>query len=322
MSTTPSAGARRLAAAAALVLAPALTPAPAHAWDPTGHMVVALIAWRHMSPAARQAAVAALRAAPASTGIGALRPAPGSVANVDETFFVKAATWPDVIKTAGVPGSALSRPGWHYTDLYWRLDATQHPVPVTSMHPASENAAERLGVLVPSLGTTATVVSGAGALPQGVRLAWVLHLVGDLHQPLHCSSRVTTANPHGDVGGNQFPLGASSPRDLHAYWDDVLDTAMPRGAHEPPMAYVARIADRLEHDVPAPSATDAASIAYAQWVQAGLAIAERDVYGTPMNHAPSTAYRDHAFGVAKPAIVLAGRRLAATLDRALAPGSH
>ena len=33
-------------------------------------------------------------------------------------------------------------------------------------------------------------------------LSWLLHLVGDIHQPLHGTTRVTHSRPGGDDGGN------------------------------------------------------------------------------------------------------------------------
>jgi len=51
-------------------------------------------------------------------------------------------------------------------------------------------------------------------------LSWLLHLVGDVHQPLHSTTRVSTTKPDGDDGGNGVKL--TSPANLHTFWDDVL----------------------------------------------------------------------------------------------------
>ena len=62
-------------------------------------------------------------------------------------------------------------------------------------------------------------------------LAWFEHLVGDVHQPLHVSARVTGFELNGDHGGNDFCLGKTHPlgahdcsTNLHALWDDILTT--------------------------------------------------------------------------------------------------
>jgi hypothetical protein len=44
----------------------------------------------------------------------------------------------------------------------------------------------------------------ADALSTGMRL--LMHYVGDIHQPLHATSRVDPKYPSGDRGGNDFPV--------------------------------------------------------------------------------------------------------------------
>lgn len=56
-------------------------------------------------------------------------------------------------------------------------------------------------------------------------LRLLIHYLGDVHQPLHCSSRVDKAFPEGDKGGNMFPLpNHFQSDDLHGVWDSVLYT--------------------------------------------------------------------------------------------------
>jgi hypothetical protein len=54
-------------------------------------------------------------------------------------------------------------------------------------------------------------------------LRLIIHLVGDIHQPLHCSNRVTKESPTGDKGGNDFHLPSHyGNSDLHAVWDTLI----------------------------------------------------------------------------------------------------
>lgn len=54
-------------------------------------------------------------------------------------------------------------------------------------------------------------------------LRLLIHYLGDVHQPLHCMSRVDKEYPAGDRGGNDFPLpNHYSANELHAVWDAVL----------------------------------------------------------------------------------------------------
>lgn len=51
----------------------------------------------------------------------------------------------------------------------------------------------------------------------------LIHYVGDVHQPLHATSRVDKKYPKGDRGGNDFPLpNTEGIKELHAIWDSVL----------------------------------------------------------------------------------------------------
>ena len=61
----------------------------------------------------------------------------------------------------------------------------------------------------------------------------VLHLVGDVHQPLHSVSRFTSQTANGDSGGNSvkvcLPTSASCSMNqssaLHSFWDGALGTS-------------------------------------------------------------------------------------------------
>jgi hypothetical protein len=54
-------------------------------------------------------------------------------------------------------------------------------------------------------------------------LRMLIHYLGDVHQPLHCSSRVDKNYPSGDKGGNMFTLpNHYESAELHAAWDSVL----------------------------------------------------------------------------------------------------
>lgn len=59
------------------------------------------------------------------------------------------------------------------------------------------------------------------AMSTAMRL--LIHYAGDIHQPLHCTSRVDENYPKGDRGGNDVPLASRDGiNELHAVWDSVL----------------------------------------------------------------------------------------------------
>ena len=144
-------------------------------------------------------------------------------------------------------------------------------------------------------------------------LCWLLHLVGDVHQPLHTAARFSRDLPDGDRGGNSVLLPArNGDKDtLHLYWDRPLgDSEDPRtalalaAALPPPVPALARIDDE------------------ATWIDEGFALARSAVYVPPVGPGagPYTldgAYAERARAVASLRVALAGARLARLLDRAL-----
>lgn len=274
-----------------------ITPQPARAWDGTGHKVVARIAWESMTPLARARAIQLLNAAAPSSGLFALRPAAGP--NRDRDFFVAAATWPDVIKTNGVTGHSFSRPDWHFRDQFWRL---QNGTPADVNMPPHGDLLERLRDFSDSVGNT--------SIPRARRaryLAWLIHLVGDAHQPLHDSSRLPP-EVVGDSGGNSFKL--PGPSNLHSYWDHIL-------TNNSGGATVGALAARLRSEHPQ-SQFQSVPGDLTEWTRAGLEISKRDVYdGVQPMKTPDDAYRRKALGIAESQIALAGYRLAALLNASL-----
>jgi S1/P1 Nuclease len=293
---------------AALVTA-ALLALPASAgWDAAGHRTVAAIAWEHMTPRARARAVELLLHGPALAKFASLRPADGSDPARDRALFLNAATWADLVRNRNETWHVYHHATWHYADFYWEVeDGRAHDIPNTG--PDSLNAAER----IVALGATLADPSAADTT-RAVALAWVLHLVGDIHQPLHASSRVTPAEPlpKGDEGGNTFHLDDN--RNLHAYWDRILDEAVVPEPGEDSIAYASRMARQIDRGAEPP----AAGSEPLGWAHEGLRLAQSAVYsGVGRGTAPSAAYQAEALKVAEGRIALAGYRLAALLNAAL-----
>jgi len=136
----------------------------------------------------------------------------------------------------------------------------------------------------------------------------LLHLVGDVHQPLHCTTRVSAHNLGGDNGGNKVMVGSSK---LHTVWDDLIG----KGSDKAILSKVIQVADNL----PDADATLAADENEEHWVQESFQMAQTKVYVTPIGNGDgpftlTTSYRNNAKQVAAERIALAGVRLAKLLD--------
>jgi hypothetical protein len=63
---------------------------------------------------------------------------------------------------------------------------------------------------------------------KAIALAWIFHLVGDIHQPLHAVQLFTLHYPDGDRSGNQICVRATQseqPMNLHRFWDGVITSS-------------------------------------------------------------------------------------------------
>jgi S1/P1 Nuclease len=63
---------------------------------------------------------------------------------------------------------------------------------------------------------------------KAIALAWLFHLVGDIHQPLHTAQLFTVEYPKGDRGGNQICIRVTQvgqPMNLHRFWDGVITSS-------------------------------------------------------------------------------------------------
>jgi len=303
----------------ALALVAALcVPQAVLAWDDTGHKLVAAIAWDNMTPQARQKAFAILNAASNHICLRELFPAGNlSTPGKQRQAFIAAATWPDHIKS-GPCTAALSHKPWHFTDHFWKGvsgDSDDPPQTVTSLHAGAENAVERLTRFRPLVACTTTPCAAADERAED--LAWTLHLVGDIHQPLHSASRVTSALPGGDGGGNGFHLGPNNTKPLHSYWDGIVDKAFPKNGSESVDGYLTRAEAKIVEDHPLETmAGRLESGNFAAWNVEGFETAKRVVYPRELHEQqpPSAAYQQMAFETAEEGIALGGYRLADLLN--------
>lgn len=191
------------------------------AWNGTGHMVVASIAYDHLTPQAK-AGVDALLARHRDYGLW-MREMPVGYTDKGRWAFLKASTWPDDVRK-----TPDDHPSWHYINLPIIAPGyTPDPAAVAVPTPNAETqiAAE----------TALLTTRAASGQDRAVALCWIEHLIGDIHQPLHDSTLFSAQFPHGDRGGNDETLApnsvagdaretAANPQNLHALWDDLLGT--------------------------------------------------------------------------------------------------
>ncbi len=204
----------------------ALLASPAaYAWNDTGHMIVANIAWREMTPQARAGCIEILKAHPRYEQ-DLLHDCPAG-ADRDLWAFMKAATWPDIVRDFKNPmHAAYHKANWHYTTHGLELESPGHPATRPIVLPATAPAeGGEVDNSLKAMSANTAILSDTNATPaeKAVALCWMLHLAGDIHQPLHNVSLYNNQFPEGDRGGNELLVRVNGEAiNLHALWDAIL----------------------------------------------------------------------------------------------------
>lgn len=308
---------RRLSAAIAALL----LVLPAEAWNYSGHCIVAEIAYQRLTPPARARVDQMIREHPDYNRIftqgaaGGIKDDPAALARY---AFVHAAPWPDLIiyndnrfydelapnaqPTPLLPGfpDMMRHRAWHYFDNGISGDGT----PVIEQQPPH---------LMTELPRLLAEIGNADSRQAAYDLPWLEHLAGDVHQPLHLTSRFLKSQPTGDAGGNF--VFVEPGRNLHSLWDDA---AAPRD-----LSYddIVRYAREITADYPASAPL---SLDPVEWAAESFELDKSTVYTFGLEtgskeHALILPpwYEETAKKIAHQRVALAGYRLAELLIKFL-----
>lgn len=292
------------------VLALALA-APAPAWNFSGHWIAAAIAYQRLTPAVRARVDELIRKHPDYEKMN-FADAPSDPENRARAAFIRAASWPDEIRddprfyddtrkdavaTPALPGfpGMQRHTNWHYADTPFSPDQTpliQDPPPT---------ALTEIRRMLSEISPSASTETSAYDLP------WIEHLVADVHNPLHATSRFTKTLPEGDRGGN---LVFVPGRNLHALWDNA---ASPRE-----ITYAGALKAAHDFMVQNPPPTSM-SLNPKLWLDESFKIAQSDVYtfGDENGTKLPAGYSENAQKIARRRVALSGYRLGAVLNARL-----
>jgi len=169
-----------------LIISTLLFNSIVYAWGPEGHAIVADIAEKNLT-------------ANAQAGVKALL-SQESLNHLDDI-----SSWADQVR------DATTAP-WHFVDI---------PLPETQYSVSRDCA--RDACIVAKISTFARQLADIGVdnKTRLEALKWLVHFVGDIHQPLH-------AEDNDDRGGNDFKLSYfGGNTNLHSIWDGaILENAL------------------------------------------------------------------------------------------------
>lgn len=273
-----------------LLMLGSMLPISSSAWNSVGHMVVAKIAYDRLTPTVRTKVdniVASL-----------------SKEYPNITRFEQIGFWPDTLRYQKI--ELFSH--WHYIDYAFSDDGT----PVKNLID-TDNIVWAINKIEP-------VVKNERANPyeRARFLAFLVHLVGDIHQPLHTVSRISAAFPDGDRGGNLFPIkykmGNVRIKNLHQLWDGGVGTF----ETSPDPSAISELATNITTHYPATFfGQRTKDLNPENWAKEGYTIAKTVIYKTTENETPLAGYITTNQHTAEQCAALAGYRLAELMNQLL-----
>ncbi len=251
------------------------------AWNSVGHRVIAQMAYDKLTPRSKAVLLSynrALNHAYARRG------------------FVESSVWLDQLYS---PKLKIIRQ-MHYIDLPF----TQEKTAINLPQPQHINVVWAIHQAVYRLN-----MQEANMLEKGIALRFILHLIGDIHQPLHAITRISSEYPQGDRGGNLVRLKHNHvANNLHAYWD--------RGAGlwsgKLHAKQVKQLASKLAQSYPCESSKN--TLNPEKWAKESNVLAIKYAYSYSTNGTTSPDYMAVAQRVSARRAALAACRLAAVLN--------
>src|SRR5215831_3358102 len=309
-----------------VLLTLAALPLPALAWNIPGHMLSGAIAYQVLQQENLQTidkVKAVLEKHPWYTNQWQARVQDVPAADHSLVLFMQAARWPDDIRTND---KQQHRALWHY--INWPFKPEGQPASVQTREPASVN------ILTAMAENERVVRSGTDPEQKAIALAWLFHLVGDIHQPLHTAQLFTVDYPNGDRGGNEICVRATQarqPMDLHRFWDGVITSSqnLTRLRNQ-------ATALRNRQEFQRSQLTELASTDFESWAKESYEIATKIAYrnggliGAPRNGSKDCStvttapplpagYVLSVSRIADRRMILAGYRLAGLLKQMITP---
>lgn len=294
-------------------------PLHTFAWDETGHKITAYIAWQRMTPAVRERVFKILMAAPEDSDIATFYLPYGSRSQEarKRELFMLMASWADIVrdKNFEVRYAKYHKSNWHYADTFWQWKDGK--AVIIEKEDDSGRALRKLKDFNQLIRGTAPDAEKA------VAIVWMEHLIGDLHQPLHTSARVTSGNQKGDQGGNLFfltPKGTKRPdqQNLHSFWDGIIGRMTPNAKDQCDADYIDPIAQDIMKHYPADKYTSQLKLDNLdEWQRESFEIATREVYrDVKWFELPSDKYKKKALKIAEERLALAGYRMGELFNQA------
>jgi len=248
-------------------LRPTPTGPNSHVWYAEGHRLIARIAESRLTPHTAESVRSILGG----------------------QSMAAASTWADDIKTQRPQTKPV-----HFVNI---------PLEATSYDPASQCGTGHCIIAELERDRQALMDSGSTDIERAEALRFLIHLIGDLHQPLH------VADDHDRGGNDRNVMLRGEWLDLHKVWDGELIKTM--GLSEE--AYF----QRLKKEMDSLNLSEFESGTTIDWAMEGHSIAKEHAYHIPKGSHLGQSYVDENLPLVDMALIKAGVRLAKVLNDAL-----
>lgn len=232
------------------------------AFGDLGHRTVAALAWPQLTPFAKQNVERLL-------GVG-------------EDAFIDASVWADHIKSD--ERFNYLKP-LHYVNM-----------PKAAKHYKKSRDCKKDACVVEAIKRFKKIARTGTDIERTLSLRMLIHLIADIHQPLH-------AGLHEDRGGNWYEVSFNGePITLHKLWDHGLLKALNQDWRELSKSLASK-----------PSETPLAGPIV--WAEESHKIAVQEVYQVAENSVVSEAYQTNGNKILEKQLINAGWRLAMVLNK-------
>jgi len=227
------------------------------------------------------------------------------------TSFIEAAVWADDIKNIGWN----FWDNWHFIDRPYDPSGLFVPTDVEDTSPWAIN--QTLTVLTSNVSNAANLT-----LEKSMMLRMMMHIIGDMHQPLHNAEYYSALYVDGDLGGNLINVTwDGEATELHAFWDSIAETlpTYTRPLNESSLQFFENYGVGLMQEFPRSAFAVELAIDDPQtWTnQVFLQAVEYAYELLPSDFILTTTYQQTTYEVCRRNIALAGYRLSDKIVEAL-----
>ncbi|MBA4695766.1 MAG: S1/P1 nuclease [Legionella sp.] len=256
------------------------------AWWSVGHRVVANIAYQHLTTSAKNKVDTLVKEFKKVTP--------------EINSFEKMAVWPDTLYGKEKIGLTFN---WHFVDSPYIVDGTRSQIIFRQ-----DNIIWSLETIIDALKN-----NQASAYELSRLLAFLVHFLGDIHQPLHNISLVSAMHPKGDEGGNAYAVIFNQETvNLHRVWDNCFNEFNVDESRE----NIDRISQQITTTYPIEYfRKEINQMQPTAWSKEGYRNAIHFAYTTAEGEPLDSAYVNQGRQLIKREIALAGYRLALLLNR-------